>query len=157
MRVAVGTGAAEDAAVSVAADMQALVAALVGPAWLVATVELESADRLALMLRDLHLESQPDDMAVMVGKGTRREAQLEPTFMVLLQGRKVELRRGSLLVRQSTPVAITPREINLELGGPGDPTSNPVIIREQIGISGSNGWLRQKVQPDQAALGRDRI
>jgi hypothetical protein len=131
----------EDTAGSAAADTQVSVAAPVAPAWLAATPELESADQLACMPRGLiHLESQPDDMATAgTGKGTtRREPRLEGRFIVLLRVRKVGPLPGSLLVRQITPVATTFREIDPESALPGNPTSKPVIIREQIEISGSN-------------------
>lgn len=114
-------------------------------AWLAATVELESADQLVHMRRDLiHLESHPDGTALMAGT-THHKPRLERRFIVQLRGNKIVLLPGSLLVRQIIRVAITSREINLELALPGNPISSPVIIREQIGISVSKASRPQKM------------
>jgi hypothetical protein len=141
MRGAVDTEAVEAGATagSVAVDTRVSVVAPVRAELVAATVELESADQPAHMRRGLiHLESQADDMAG-TGKGTtRREPRLEDRFMVQLRDREPGPLPDSLLVRRITPVATMFRKIDPELALPGNPTSSPDTIREQIAISASN-------------------
>jgi hypothetical protein len=159
MGVGVATEAAGVTQVSAAEDARVSVVAPVELAWLAATVEPALAALLAAMVEgSTHPESQRDGMAAM-GKGTtHHEPRLEGRFIVLLRVRKVGLLRGSPLGRQNIRVAITSREINLELALPGNPTCNPVTIREQIAISANSAPLPlQGVQHDPAALGHGRI
>lgn len=148
MRVAVDTDEAVAMQASAAEAARVSAAAAVRGELVVATAEPGLAAALAAMGRGIihrayrpdatvatrrgntHPESQRDAMEG-TGKGTtRREHRVEGRFMVQLRGRKVGPLPNSLLVRRSTLVATTHREIDPELALPGNPTCNPVIIRE---------------------------
>ena len=137
MRVAVVTEVGDTLA-SAAADTQGSVAALVQVGLVVAIVEPGLAGLGPAMAGGItHLESQLGAMAAMAamaatGKDTtQREPRVEATFMVPVQGHKVESLPNSLLVRQITPVAIMSREINPGLVSRANPASSNAAARPQ--------------------------
>jgi hypothetical protein len=108
-----------------------------------------------------HPEFQQDATAgtVVTGKGTtHRGARLEARFIVLARDHKVGPLPVSLLGRQITLVAITPREIDPALVLRVNPVSSLVITRVQIGISASNAPAQlQGVQRGRTGLGHGRM